>query len=283
MLIIKSTIDLKNILKAKKKQRKKLGLVPTMGSIHDGHLSLIKKAQENCDEVWVSIFINPTQFNDPKDFESYPKDFKSDINKIQFISKNINLFIPKSVNEIYHNDTSTDKFELGFINKVLEGKCRSGHFEGVATIVNKLFKIFDPNIVFFGEKDFQQTMIIRNLIDNFFPNIHLFICPTLRNKDGLALSSRNNLISQKSYGNCGIIFECLLYARENYLVTKYSDLIKIIKRKIELIDSFDLEYFEIRDEKTLKSFKQYEKGVCYRAFICVKVEGIRLIDNLLLS
>ena len=260
-----------------------IAFVATMGNLHQGHLDLIKVAKLHSSFVVVSIFINPTQFNDPKDFESYPKDFKSDINKIKFISKNINLFIPKSVNEIYHNHINKDKFELGFTNKVLEGKYRPGHFEGVATIVNKLFKIFDPNIVFFGEKDFQQTMIIGNLIDNFFPNIHLFVCPTLRNKDGIALSSRNNLISKKSYGNCGIIFECLLYARENYLVTKYSDLIKIIKIKIEVIDSFHLEYFEIRDEKTLKSFKQYEKDVCYRGFICVKVEGIRLIDNLLLS
>jgi len=281
MQIVKNIIDLKNTLKSSKKEEKKIGLVPTMGSLHEGHLSLIKAAFKSCNEVWVTIFINPTQFNDPKDFESYPKDFENDIKKINSISCNINVFIPESVNEIYQDNTNIDEFELGFINTVLEGKSRPGHFDGVATIINKLFEIFRPQVVFFGEKDFQQTLVIRTLIDGFFPNIILVVCPTVRNKNGLALSSRNKLLSANSYKQCGIIFDCLLFAKENYLKIDYPDLLRKIKSKIEKTNDFNLEYFEIRDEITLEHFgKSNDKGR-FRGFICVKVEGVRLIDNLL--
>jgi len=281
MQIVKNIIDLNNTLKSSKKEEKKIGLVPTMGSLHEGHLSLIKAAFKSCNEVWVTIFINPTQFNDPKDFESYPKDFENDIKKINSISCNINVFIPESVNEIYQDNTNVDEFELGFINTVLEGKSRPGHFDGVATIINKLFEIFRPQVVFFGEKDFQQTLVIRTLIDGFFPNIILVVCPTVRNKNGLALSSRNKLLSANSYKQCGIIFDCLLFAKENYLKIDYPDLLRKIKSKIEKTNDFNLEYFEIRDEITLEHFgKSNDKGR-FRGFICVKVEGVRLIDNLL--
>ncbi len=281
MQIVKNIIDLKNTLKSSKKEEKKIGLVPTMGSLHEGHLSLIKAAFKSCNEVWVTIFINPTQFNDPKDFESYPKDFENDIKKINSISCNINVFIPESVNEIYQDNTNIDEFELGFINTVLEGISRPGHFDGVATIINKLFEIFRPQVVFFGEKDFQQTLVIRTLIDGFFPNIILVVCPTVRNKNGLALSSRNKLLSANSYKQCGIIFDCLLFAKENYLKIDYPDLLRKIKSKIEKTNDFNLEYFEIRDEITLEHFgKSNDKGR-FRGFICVKVEGVRLIDNLL--
>ena len=283
MQIVKNIIDLNNTLKSSKKEEKKIGLVPTMGSLHEGHLSLIKTALKSCDEVWVTIFINPTQFNDPKDFESYPKDFENDINTINSISGKINLFIPESVNEIYQDDITVDEFDLGFVNKVLEAKSRPGHFDGVATIISKLFNIFLPQVVFFGEKDFQQTLVVRNLIDSFFPNISLVICPTVRNENGLALSSRNKLLSVNSYKNCGIIFGCLLFAKENYLKIDYADLLNKIKSKIEKINEFNLEYFEIRDEITLEPFSKAKDKGRFRGFICVKVEGVRLIDNLLLD
>ena len=140
MQIVNNIFDLNNTLKSSKKEEKKMGLVPTMGSLHEGHLSLIKTALKSCNEVWVTIFINPTQFNDSKDFESYPKDFENDINTINSISSEINLFIPESVKEIYQDDITVDEFELGFVNKVLEAKSRPGHFDGVATIINKLYE-----------------------------------------------------------------------------------------------------------------------------------------------
>jgi len=283
MSVIRKTIDLKKILRLNKIKRNKIGLVPTMGTLHEGHLSLINEAIENCDEVWVSIFVNPIQFNDPKDFKLYPSDPNSDIKKIHSVSKDINLFIPESVREIYPVDTISEKFDFGILDRVMEGAHRPGHFNGVATVLKKLFEIFEPNHVFFGEKDYQQTLIVSKLIDNLFPKISLMVCPTIRNENGLALSSRNNQLSKKYQKICGVIFESLLLAKENCGKMSYLDLKKTIKTKIEKSNSLKLEYFEVRNEKNLEPFTQINKNIRYRAFICVRAKGIRLIDNLLLT
>ena len=158
-----------------------------MGSLHDGHLALIRDANKKCDIVWVSIFVNPTQFNDLNDYDSYPNELENDIKKIRTISSKIYVFCP-SVSEIYNNGVSSEKFNFNDIDKVLEGKYRPGHFNGVATIVKKLFKAIKPLKVFFGEKDFQQIIIIKQIINSYFPKITLITCPTVRNNDGLALS-----------------------------------------------------------------------------------------------
>tara|TARA_B100000674_G_scaffold173624_1_gene140344 strand:- start:798 stop:1649 length:852 start_codon:yes stop_codon:yes gene_type:complete len=283
MSVIRKTIDLKKILRLNKIKRNKIGLVPTMGTLHEGHLSLVNEAIENCDEVWVSIFVNPIQFNDPKDFKLYPSDPNGDIKKIHSISKDINLFIPESVREIYPVDPISEKFDFGILDKVMEGAHRPGHFNGVATVLKKLFEIFEPNHVFFGEKDYQQTLIVSKLIDNLFPKISLMVCPTIRNENGLALSSRNNQLSKKYQKICGVIFESLLLAKENCGKMSYLDLNKSIKTKIEKSNSLKLEYFEVRNEKNLEPFTQINKNIRYRAFICVRAKGIRLIDNLLLT
>ena len=283
MHIVSKTIDLKKILLSNKNEKKTIGLVPTMGSLHEGHLSLIKYAEKNCDEVWVSIFVNPAQFNEYDDYLSYPKDKKNDIEKVNSISQNINIYVPESDKEVYKNNIKVEKFNFGIIDKVMEGTHRPGHFNGVATVLKKLFQIFEPNHVFFGEKDYQQTLIVRKLIDNLFPKINLKVCPTIRNKNGLALSSRNNNLSKKYQKICGVIFESLLLAKENYGKISYLDLNKTIKTKIEKSNSLELEYFEIRNEKNLEPFTRINKTIRYRAFICVRVKGVRLIDNLLLT
>ena len=283
MHIVSKTIDLKKILLSNKNEKKTIGLVPTMGSLHEGHLSLIKYAEKNCDEVWVSIFVNPAQFNEYDDYLSYPKDKKNDIEKVNSISQNINIYVPESDKEVYKNNIKVEKFNFGIIDKVMEGTHRPGHFNGVATVLKKLFQIFEPNHVFFGEKDYQQTLIVRKLIDNLFPKINLKVCPTIRNKNGLALSSRNNNLSKKYQKICGVIFESLLLAKENYGKISYLDLNKTIKTKIEKSSSLELEYFEIRNEKNLEPFTRINKTIRYRAFICVRAKGVRLIDNLLLT
>ena len=283
MHIVSKTIDLKKILLSNKNEKKTIGLVPTMGSLHEGHLSLIKYAEKNCDEVWVSIFVNPAQFNEYDDYLSYPKDKKNDIEKVNSISQNINIYVPESDKEVYKNNIKVEKFNFGIIDKVMEGTHRPGHFNGVATVLKKLFQIFEPNHVFFGEKDYQQTLIVRKLIDNLFPKINLKVCPTIRNKNGLALSSRNNNLSKKYQKICGVIFESLLLAKENYGKISYLDLNKTIKTKIEKSNSLELEYFEIRNEKNLEPFTRINKTIRYRAFICVRAKGVRLIDNLLLT
>ena len=279
MRIIKTIYDLKKSLAKQQSKSNKIGLVPTMGSLHEGHLSLIRNAKNKCDFVWVTIFINPKQFNSLDDFNAYPKDIDNDIKKIFSISNHIKIFIP-STNEIYPNKKFDENYEFEQIGNVLEGKYRPGHFNGVAIIVKKLFDLFSPNMVFFGEKDFQQTLIIKRLISWFYPNIKIFVCPTIRNKDGLALSSRNQLISNKLLPKCKIIFETLEFAKANYYKTEFPVLLEEIRKKIEILDEFKLEYFEIRDEEKLDLFCKDEKK-SYRGFISVKVEGIRLIDNLL--
>ena len=279
MRIIKTIYDLKKSLAKQQSKSNKIGLVPTMGSLHEGHLSLIRNAKNKCDFVWVTIFINPKQFNSLDDFNAYPKDIDNDIKKIFSISNHIKIFIP-STNEIYPNKKFDENYEFEQIGNVLEGKYRPGHFNGVAIIVKKLFDLFSPNMVFFGEKDFQQTLIIKRLISWFYPNIKIFVCPTIRNKDGLALSSRNQLISNKLLPKCKIIFETLEFAKANYDKIEFPILLEKIRKKIEIFDEFKLEYFEIRDEEKLDLFCKKEKK-SYRGFISVKVEGIRLIDNLL--
>ena len=279
MNIVKTKTDLNKLLNEQRSFSNKIGLVPTMGSLHMGHLSLIEVAKRKSDFVWVTIFINPTQFNDLNDFKSYPREIDDDIKKIRSISKEINIFIP-SVNEMYPENISLEKFNFGEIDKILEGKFRPGHFNGVATIVKKLFQIFQPYFVFFGEKDFQQTLIIKKIINNFFSEIDIVICPTIRDKNGLALSSRNALISKNSFSKSAIIFETLQLAKANYVKLNFVDLLETIKNKIEKIKNFELEYFEIRDEENLEIYSQNDNKKNYRGFISVKVEGIRLIDNL---
>ena len=279
MRIIKTIYDLNKSLAKQQSKSNKIGLVPTMGSLHEGHLSLIRNAKNKCDFVWVTIFINPKQFNSLDDFNAYPKDIDNDVKKIFSISKHIKIFIP-STNEMYPDKKFDENYEFEQIGNVLEGKYRPGHFNGVAIIVKKLFDLFSPNMVFFGEKDFQQTLIIKRLISWFYPNIKIFVCPTIRNKDGLALSSRNQLISKKLLSKCKIIFETLQFAKANYEKTDFPILFEEIRKKIEILDEFKLEYFEIRDEEKLDLFCKGEKK-SFRGFISVKVEGIRLIDNLL--
>ena len=282
MTIVKNISDLSNIIADQYSKSLKIGLVPTMGSLHNGHLSLIKIAKEKCDVVWVSIFINPTQFNNLKDYESYPKQNLNDIKILKSVSSSIYVFFP-AVNEIYNKKIVAQKFKFDNINKVLEGKKRPGHFDGVATIIMKLFKIFKPSMAFFGEKDYQQTLIVQYIIDNYFPNIDLIICPTIRNSDGLALSSRNKLISDQSINQSKIIFEILNFVKMNFSKIEYNKLIKIVKKRIEAINKFELEYFEIRENITLNSYDPKNQKNNYRAFICVKIEGVRLIDNLLIN
>ena len=280
MNIINTKSDLNILLIKQRSLSKKIGLIPTMGSLHKGHISLIEIAKKKSDFVWVTIFINPTQFNDFNDFNSYPKEVDNDIKKIKSVSNKINIFIPNT-NEMYPGIISIEKFDFNGIDNILEGKFRPGHFDGVATIVKKLFNLFSPNMVFFGEKDFQQAIIIKELIKKFFPKIIIFVCPTIRDNDGLALSSRNQLISKKLLPKCKIIFNTLEFAKANYNKIDYLVLSKKIKEKVEISDKFKLEYFEIRDNEKLNLFTNEKIHKFYRGFICVKVEGIRLIDNLL--
>ena len=270
--LIKQTISSEN----------SIGLVPTMGSLHKGHLSLIKQAIDSNDIVWVSIFINPTQFNNQKDFKKYPKNLAKDIDLIESISDKINVFVPNE-KEMYNGVPKLQIYDFKNLDIELEGKYRKNHFNGVATIVSKLLTLFKPNDVYFGEKDYQQTQIIRQLVRIEKINVNIIICPTIREKNGLALSSRNNLLSDFEREKSAIIFESLTLLKKNFNSLKLESIKKSIIKSIQKNKKFKVEYLEIADSKTLQIHKKINPKKSYRAFICVNINHVRLIDNLLLN
>ena len=270
--LIKQTISSEN----------SIGLVPTMGSLHKGHLSLIKQAIDSNDIVWVSIFINPTQFNNQKDFKKYPKNLAKDIDLIESISDKINVFVPNE-KEMYNGVPKLQIYDFKNLDIELEGKYRKNHFNGVATIVSKLLTLFKPNDVYFGEKDYQQTQIIGQLIRLEKINVNIIICPTVREKNGLALSSRNNLLSNSEREESSIIFKSLTLLKKNFNHLKLESIKKSIIKSIQKNKKFKVEYLEIADSKTLQIHKKINPKKSYRAFICVNINHVRLIDNLLLN
>ena len=282
MVVCSLKSEVKNELKASIINKDIIGLVPTMGSLHEGHLSLIKNAVENCDEVWVSIFINPTQFNNKSDLKNYPKNIKKDIKLIKSVSKKIKVFCPE-IDEMYEKGLNYNQYDFNGIDSELEGKYRKDHFNGVATIVSKLFELFKPNQAFFGEKDFQQTQIIKRLIDLEKHKTKLIICPTVREKNGLAMSSRNSLLSKKNRENSSIIFHNLNYVKTHFKKTDFDEIISKCIKSINSCDGFKTEYFEIVDSFSLSKQKKYSADKSYRVFVSVIVDEVRLIDNILLN
>ena len=277
---LKSQVE-KSIDKAKD-LKKTIGLVPTMGSLHQGHLSLLKKAVQSCEVVWVTIFVNPTQFNSKQDLNNYPKNITKDLEMIYEVSKNINVFNPE-ISEMYENKLKIENFDFQNLDKELEGKYRNNHFSGVGTIVSKLFNIIKPNKAFFGEKDFQQTRIIDRLIKIKKFQTELIICPTVREKNGLALSSRNALLSTENKNKAAIIYKTLIYCKENLSKSTFQKIYNDCKKEINSLDDFELEYLEITENETLKKVKKIEANKSFRIFICVLVNGVRLIDNILVK
>ena len=280
LMIIENKIkNVEEIIKKNKILGNKICLIPTMGSLHKGHISLVKEALKMGEMVWVSIFVNPTQFNELDDYKKYPRSLKDDISKLKKLSHKICIFSP-STKEIYTNQVKSDDFDFGFLESVMEGKFRPNHFNGVATIVTKLFEIFIPDYCFFGEKDYQQVVIIKKIIETNFKETKMIICDTIREKNGLAISSRNCFLSKKKFMESAIIYKMLVFARNNINKINFRLLENIIAKKINEISGFELEYLDFRDANSLKKISTINSKKHIRAFICVKVNGIRLIDNI---
>ena len=277
MLIFSNILQIQNHLAKLKSEGSIIGFVPTMGALHDGHLSLIKKSSSENDLTVVSIFVNPTQFDDSNDLLTYPKDIEKDIALIKSISENTVLFKPDSY-EIYSGEIKSDEFNLNGLDKYMEGECRGNHFQGVATVVNKLLSIVKSDHVYFGEKDFQQLRIIENLVLDQKFDTKVVRCKTVRSSDGLALSSRNKKLSFSSAKIATNLFKALNFAKEKFNTL---DVIEIEKKVIEQLSAhseIQLEYFAIADEETLEPLL-IKKNKKYRAFIAAYVSGVRLIDN----
>ena len=269
----------KEILDFLNKTNKSIGLVPTMGALHAGHESLIKKALIENEIVIVSIFVNPTQFDNKDDLINYPRNLESDVEKIKKLDSKIIIYSPL-IKDLYVDNISVKDFNFGFIGNELEGHFRKNHFNSVATIVEKLFNLFKPNRAYFGEKDYQQILIIKNLILKSNLNVELTSCPTVRDPDGLALSSRNDLLSKKERKIAPIIYKTLLNVKNKIKNEQIESVIFKIENEFESTPSLKLEYLEIREALSLKPVKKFNKEKKYRAFISARIGKIRLIDNI---
>ncbi len=282
MLILRSFNHSSEILKLlKKKEYKNLGLVPTMGSLHKGHIKLIEKCSMKCDETIVSVFVNPTQFNNKTDLVNYPQSIKKDIQTIKKINKNAIIYTPM-VSDLYSSPVKAEIFDLDGIDKIIEGEFRKGHFQGVATVVDRLFKKFSPNYAFFGEKDYQQILVIKKLIKKYDFKVKIKSILTVREENGLAMSSRNFLLDKETRYDARIIYESLCMVKR-MIKTKNINEIKFYIGELFLMNKkFDLEYFYIAENHSLKEVKSFSSKLKLRAFICVKAKGVRLIDNIAL-
>ena len=257
-----------------------IGFVPTMGALHEGHLSLVRKAIQETEIVVVSIFVNPTQFNDPKDLERYPRTLSADLKLVENTGCHI-VFAP-SVKEIYPVP-DTRIFGFGDLEVVMEGKFRPGHFNGVAQVVSRLFEIVKPQKAYFGQKDFQQLAIVKNMVMQLQLPVEIIPCPIVRETNGLAMSSRNELLSVEERENASAISRALSEARELKLKYSVSEVAEIIKANINNNRFLQVEYVDIVDDTTLQPVKSWDdpcgKVVCTAVF-CGKV---RLIDNVVLN
>jgi len=209
MQVFKEKTILKAAIEAEKSKGKTIGLVPTMGALHQGHLSLVKQALQTCEQVIISIFVNPTQFNNPSDLEKYPRTLNEDIKLLEGASKNLWVFAP-TANELYGENISSEQFNFDGLEQVMEGKYRNGHFDGVGTIVKRLFNIIEPHKAFFGEKDFQQLQIVRKLTEKSGLPVEIIGCPILREDNGLARSSRNERLDKNQREKASFIYQTLL-------------------------------------------------------------------------
>tara|TARA_B110000003_G_scaffold252630_1_gene267370 strand:+ start:31 stop:867 length:837 start_codon:yes stop_codon:yes gene_type:complete len=255
-----------------------IGFVPTMGALHEGHLSLLNKSCSNNDVSVVSIFINPTQFNKSSDLSTYPKNLKADCSLLKNISDEILVFAPDS-NEMYGHKLYKKSYNFNGLDKYMEGKFRGNHFDGVATVVEILLNIIKPDTAYFGKKDFQQLQIIRTLETN----VRIVGCETQREKSGLALSSRNNKLSSYSKDLASNIYKNLIFIKSNISNYSVEDLIKTVTHNINSFDQMNLEYLIVADEEKLVPTSSIKFKKKYRVFISVFVDGIRLIDNIALN
>jgi pantoate--beta-alanine ligase len=278
MIIFKEQKELKKYLS--KLNNRIIGFVPTMGALHQGHISLIKESNKSCNVTICSIYVNPTQFNNADDLLKYPKTIKDDIKILQENKCDI-LYCPED-DDLYKLNERCGEYRFNGIELYLEGQYRPGHFNGVATIVEKLLNIINPQKIFLGEKDLQQLMIIKNLVTQKNLLTEVIGCPTIREKNGLAKSSRNQHLSKIDREHCGVIYKQLLAFKQLFKKMVLSELKKQIIINITDGNRINIEYFELINIDTFESVEAYHKNIKYAACIAVTISGVRLIDNIIL-
>ena len=282
MQLFTTRIDLKNHLEGFISKGKSIGFVPTMGALHQGHLSLIQKSLRENGVTVISIFVNPTQFNNSTDLENYPRTLEADVEKLKEVSDEVIVFAP-SVFEMYQGNTAAQHFDFDGLENEMEGKHRPGHFDGVGTIVKTLFEIVSPTRAYFGEKDFQQLQIVKKMVQNNHLPVEVLGQPIYREPNGLAMSSRNERLTKTQREEAALIYKTLQGAKALFDTHEVAEVIHWVESTFDKNLLFKLEYFEIADESTLKSIRYKEKGKKYRAFIAVFMNDIRLIDTIALN
>jgi pantoate--beta-alanine ligase len=269
-------------LKPIKSAHSTIGFVPTMGALHAGHLALMERSIQENDCTVVSIFVNPTQFNNPEDLAKYPRTLDEDVRKITALNPEVILYAP-SVDDIYDGKPISQSFDFDGLENQMEGKFRPGHFDGVGTIVKRLFEIVTPTHAYFGEKDFQQLQIVKKLVAKNQLPVTIVGCPIYREANQLAMSSRNERLSADERNQASIIYQTLLQAKVLFQNETIESAIQLVQQTFENHPLFNLEYFVIADEETLLSSITKEENKNYRAFIAVFVNNIRLIDTISLN
>jgi pantoate--beta-alanine ligase len=272
--------SLRSHLKSLSVAGKKIGLVPTMGALHAGHLSLIENAQKDCDIVVSSIYVNPAQFNNPQDLVRYPRTLSADRRLLERVGCDI-LFAPDD--QVMYPQKRRLKFDFGFLETVMEGRYRPGHFNGVAIIVSKLFHIIDPDIAYFGQKDLQQFAVIRQLVNDLSFRTQLKCCPIMRESDGLAMSSRNMRLSAELRAIAPALFQTLLLARKWTMQLPVNEVKQAVTQHLASYPQIQPEYFEIVDSYTLQHVQEVKLHEQVSLCIAAYLGDVRLIDNLSLN
>lgn len=262
---------------------KSVGFVPTMGALHEGHLSLVKKALSENDYVVVSIFVNPTQFDKSEDLLKYPRTLDRDVKLLSTVSSSRIFVYAPTVEDIYERNTISESFDFGGLENEMEGRFRSGHFDGVGTVVKRLLEIVEPSRAYFGEKDFQQLMIIKKLVKKAKLPVNIVGCEIFREPSGLAMSSRNERLKPNFRQEASFIYETLQAAKLKFGTKSANKVAEWVTSEFDKNKWLELEYFTIADVETLKPIKRKSKKKKYRAFIAAYADGIRLIDNIALN
>ncbi|MBB3124357.1 pantoate--beta-alanine ligase [Mesoflavibacter sabulilitoris] len=282
MIVFRKKDELNARISSLKEENTTVGFVPTMGALHQGHLSLVEEALANNNLVVVSIFVNPTQFDNSEDLKKYPRNLQQDVDLLNTLSDKIIVYAP-TVEDIYEGETKSRKFNFDGLEHQMEGKFRDGHFDGVGTIVKLLFDIVKPNNAYFGEKDFQQLAIIKKLVSKYNIPVNIVGCKIKRDANGLALSSRNTRLKPEHKVVAPFIYKTLKAAKEKFGTKSANKVVEWVENQFANHELLELEYFTIADEATLKTVKRKSKNKQYRAFIAVYAGKIRLIDNIALN
>lgn len=282
MIIVNTRKDLQETLESQRVKGKSIGFVPTMGALHMGHLSLLKQAKTENDLVVCSIFVNPTQFNDPKDLEKYPRPIENDLNMLQSVNCDV-LFLPE-VNEMYHENEAWEH-SFGKIETLWEGAMRPGHFKGVGQIVYKLLSLVHPNKSYFGQKDFQQTVIVKKLCKDFNLDTEIIVCPIVREPNGLAMSSRNIRLSELERNDASKIYEALISSKKlvQQKVFDVKHILEQAKSKLLEINNVTIEYVNIVDTENMFEMTEISENTQQVMIIAVKLGNTRLIDNMFIN